>query len=170
MLREIIDFARRRRDAVALVSVNQVIEDVTRIVKHDPRGHAVSIVHRLAADLPGIRTTEDQLFQVFLNLGLNALDAMPGGGTLEFESSFRGGWVAVRVKDTGCGIPDELRAHLFEPFFTNKPADRGSGLGLFTSKGIVEGVGGGITLERSDRRGTMFAVFLPVKLEAETGG
>jgi PAS domain S-box-containing protein len=167
MLREIIDFARRRRDAVALVSVNQVIEDVTRIVKHDPRGHAVRIAHRLDADLPGIRTTEDQLFQVFLNLGLNALDAMPAGGTLEFESSFRGGWVAVRVTDTGSGIPDELRPHLFEPFFTSKAADRGSGLGLFTSKGIVEGMGGGLMLERSDRRGTTFAVLLPVTLEGD---
>jgi len=167
MLRELVDFARRRRDTVTLVSANQVVEDVVRLLTHDPRARTVTITHRLAPNLPGIRTTEDHLFQVLFNLGLNGLDAMAGGGTLEFETSARGGWVIVRVRDTGCGIPADLHAHLFEPFFTTKSPERGTGLGLFVSKSIVESMGGEITLEHTDGRGTAFAVLLPTDARAD---
>jgi C4-dicarboxylate-specific signal transduction histidine kinase len=169
MLRELIDFTRRRRDAVMLVSVNQVVEDVVRLLSHDPRARTVSVASRLAAKLPGVRTTEDHLFQVLLNLGLNGLDAMSEGGTLEFETSGRSGWVVLRVRDTGHGIRAEDREHLFEPFFTTKAPGRGSGLGLFVSKSIVEGMGGDLSLEHTDGRGTVFAIFLPVVGGAEDG-
>jgi C4-dicarboxylate-specific signal transduction histidine kinase len=165
MLRELVDFARRRRDTITLVSVNQVVEDVTRLLRHDPRARTVDIVHRLGPKLPGVRTTEDHLFQVLFNLGLNSLDAMTDGGTLEFETSTRSGWVLVRTRDTGCGIPPAMRAQLFQPFCTTKVPERGTGLGLFVSKSIVESIGGDLTLEHTDQRGTVFAVFLP----AETG-
>jgi C4-dicarboxylate-specific signal transduction histidine kinase len=169
MLRELIDFARRRRDTVTLVSANQVVEDVMRVLGHDPRSRTIAIAHRLAAKLPGIRTTEDHLFQVLFNLGLNALDAMADGGTLEFETSVRSGWVIVRVRDTGSGIPANLHEHLFEPFFTTKAPERGTGLGLFVSKSIVESMGGELTLEHTDGRGSVFALFLPVDAGAESG-
>jgi C4-dicarboxylate-specific signal transduction histidine kinase len=162
MLRELVDFSRRRRDALILVSANQVIEDVTRLLSHHPRARTVTITHRLAPNLPGVRTTEDHLFQVLFNLGLNGLDAMPGGGTLEFETCVRSGWVIVRVRDAGCGIPADLHEHLFEPFFTTKAPERGTGLGLFVSKSIVESMGGELKLEHTDNRGSIFAVFLPV--------
>ena len=166
MLRELIDFTRRRRDAVMLVSVNQVVEDVIRLLSHDPRARTVTVARRLAPKLPGIRTTEDHLFQVLLNLGLNSLDAMPGGGTLEIETSGRSGWVVVRVCDTGRGIPSDVREHLFEPFFTTKASGRGTGLGLFVSQSIVESMGGDLTLEQTDDHGTVFAIFLPVSTSA----
>ena len=169
MLRELVDFARRRRDTVTLISANQVVEDVVRLLSHDPRARTVTIADRLAPKLPGVRTTEDHLFQVLFNLGLNGLDAMAGGGTLEFETCTRGGWVIVRVRDTGCGIPAALHEHLFEPFFTTKAPERGTGLGLFVSKSIVESMGGELTLEHTDNRGTAFAVFLPADARAESG-
>jgi C4-dicarboxylate-specific signal transduction histidine kinase len=169
MLRELVDFTRRRRDALMLVSANQVVEDVTRLLSHDPRARTVTIARRLAAKLPGIRTKEDHLFQVLLNLGLNGLDAMAEGGTLEFETCTRSGWVIVRVRDTGTGIAPELQGRLFEPFFTTKAPERGTGLGLFVSKGIVERMGGELTVEHTDSRGTVFAIFLPVEAHADGG-
>lgn len=169
MLRELVDFTRRRRDALILVSANQVVEDVMRLLSHDPRARTVTIAPRLAAKLPGIRTKEDHLFQVLLNLGLNGLDAMPEGGTLEFETCTRSGWLIVRVRDTGSGIAPELRERLFEPFFTTKAPERGTGLGLFVSKGIVERMGGELTIEHTDSRGTVFAIFLPVEARADGG-
>ncbi len=162
MLRELVDFARRRRDEILLVSVNQVVEDVARLLRHDPRARSVRIELRLAPQLPGLRANEDQLFQVLLNLGLNGLDAMPDGGALEFETAARPGWVVVRVRDTGRGIPEPLRDRLFEPFFSTKPPGQGSGLGLFVSRNIVESMGGEIDLEHTDDRGTVFALYLPV--------
>jgi C4-dicarboxylate-specific signal transduction histidine kinase len=168
MLRELVDFARRRRDTVTLVSANQVVEDVTRLLRHDPRARTVRVAHRLDPKLPGIRTTEDHLFQVLLNLGLNSFDAMTDGGTLEFETCASSGWVIVRVRDTGCGIPATMHEQLFEPFFTTKPPERGTGLGLFISKSIVEGMGGELSLEHTDERGTVFAVFLPAEAKPES--
>jgi C4-dicarboxylate-specific signal transduction histidine kinase len=167
MLRELVDFARRRRDTVTLVSANQVVEDVIRLLSHDPRARTVAIARRLDPKLPGIRTTEDHLFQVLFNLGLNGLDAMADGGTLEFETSTRGGWVVLRVRDTGCGVPVDLREHLFEPFFTTKAPERGTGLGLFVSQSIVESMGGEVTLEHTDDRGTVFAVLVPADARAD---
>jgi C4-dicarboxylate-specific signal transduction histidine kinase len=169
MLRELVDFTRRRRDALMLVSANQVVEDVMRLLSHDPRARTVTVTRRLAAKLPGIRTKEDHLFQVLLNLGLNGLDAMPEGGTLEFETCSRSGWVIVRVRDTGPGIAPELHERLFEPFFTTKAPERGTGLGLFVSKGIVERMGGELKIEHTDSRGTVFAIFLPVQSQPEGG-
>jgi len=107
------------------------------------------------------------LFQVLFNLGLNSLDAMSDGGTLEFETSARGAWVIVRTRDTGCGIPTALHAQVFQPFFTTKVPDRGTGLGLFVSKSIVESMGGELTLEHTDDRGTSFGIFLPAEPRAE---
>jgi C4-dicarboxylate-specific signal transduction histidine kinase len=163
MLRELIDFTRRRRDSVMLVSVNQVVEDAARLLSHDPRARTVTVVRHLGSGLPGVRTTEDHLFQVLFNLGLNALDAMSGRGTLEFETSSRSGWVLVRVRDTGHGVPADCRDRLFEPFFTTKASGRGTGLGLFVSRNLVEDMGGDLRLEHTDDRGTVFVIFLPVE-------
>jgi C4-dicarboxylate-specific signal transduction histidine kinase len=160
MLRELVEFTRRRRDEVMLASANQVAEDVARLLEHDPRARRVKIVRRLAENLPGIRTQQDHLVQVLLNLGLNALDAMPETGTVEFVTGVENGQVTIRVRDTGGGITEKARARLFEPFYTTKGPGRGTGLGLFVSKGIVEAMGGVLELERTGPEGTTFVVRL----------
>jgi signal transduction histidine kinase len=96
--------------------------------------------------------------QVLLNLGLNALDAMPENGNLEFETALENGEVTIRVRDTGSGVPEQVSPRLFEPFFTTKGPGRGTGLGLFVSKGIVEAMGGKLELERTGPEGTTFMV------------
>jgi C4-dicarboxylate-specific signal transduction histidine kinase len=160
LLRELVEFARRRRDEVVLVSLNRVVDDVVRLLGHDPRARNVRIETDLSSGLPGVRAREDDLVQVLLNLGINALDAMPDGGSLTFETAHIDGDVLVRVLDTGAGITREARAHLFEPFFTTKAPGRGTGLGLFVSKGIVEALAGRLELESSGHAGSVFRVVL----------
>ncbi|MFQ5514969.1 MAG: ATP-binding protein [Myxococcota bacterium] len=169
MLRELIGFASRRQDDISLVSVNQVIEDVMRLLQHDPRARTVRFIPQLARRLPGIRTKADQLMQVLLNLGINALDAMSDGGTLVFETAMGDTEVIVRISDTGPGISKDAQLHLFEPFFTTKAPGRGTGLGLFVSKGIVDGMGGELNLEDTGEAGSTFVVHLPIDSDREDG-
>lgn len=167
MLRELVDFSRRKRDEVRLASANTVVEDVVRLVEHDSRARNVAISRELAEGLPGLRIVEDHLAQVVLNLALNALDALGQQGTLVFATSHEEGAVVVRVRDTGPGITDDVASHLFEPFFTTKPAGRGTGLGLFVSKRIVDDMGGTLALESTGPTGTTFVVRLPVRAREE---
>jgi C4-dicarboxylate-specific signal transduction histidine kinase len=160
LLRELVDFSRRRRDTEMLMSVNQAIEDVVRLLEHDPRARKIEIECELADGLPGVRAKEDHVVQVLMNLGLNALDSMPSGGSLKFVSALEDEEIVVRVRDSGAGIPVDARARVFEPFFTTKELGRGTGLGLFVSRGIVEGMGGRLELEDTGDDGTMFAVRL----------
>ena len=169
MLRDLVGFSRRKRDEVVLVSANQVVDDVVRLLEHDPRARNIRILRRLTDNLPGIRTTEDHLVQVLLNLGLNALDAIEESGTVEFETGVENGWVSIRVKDGGCGIPEEARSQLFDPFFTTKPPGHGTGLGLFVSREILEAMGGHLDLERTGPDGTTFVVRLSVDRDTPAG-
>ncbi len=162
LLRELVSSARPRDEEPTLVSVDQVARDVVRLIRHDPRAHQITIEVRVRSGTSPVRAKEDSLVQVLINLGLNALDAMPDGGTLTFEARSVDGRVTLRVRDTGRGVPESARAHLFEPFFTTKAPGRGTGLGLFVSRGIVDGMGGDIALEETGPAGTVFRVSLPV--------
>ncbi len=161
MLRDLVSFARRPRDDEALLDLNVIIRDMIRLLEHDPRARATEFQVDLATSLLPVRAKEDAIVQVLLNLGVNALDAMPDGGVLRFEVSNDDGSIVVRVRDTGSGVPPEVRHQVFDPFFTTKPAGRGTGLGLFVSKGIAESIGGELTLETTGATGTVFCLRLP---------
>ena len=162
LLRDLVTFARRKRDDVTLVQLNDVVEDVSRLVVHDQRARNVRIEKKLAVGLPGVRAKEDHLMQVLLNLSLNAIDAMGGTGTLTIETTADAGFVTCRVCDTGPGIPPEVLPRVFEAFFTTKEAGRGTGLGLFVSRDLVESLGGRLEIERTSSEGTVFTVKLPI--------
>lgn len=165
MLRELVDFARRKRDEVRLVSPDQVIDDVLRLLEHDPRARNAEIVHAPSSSVPGVRLVEDHLVQVLLNLGLNALDALVHGGTLVLSAQAVADarFVEIRVSDTGGGVPPEIRGQLFQPFRTTKAAGRGTGLGLFVSKRIIEDMGGALELESTGPTGSVFVVRVPIE-------
>ena len=165
LLRELVTFARRREDEATLVSIEQVARDVVRLLRHDPRAHRVEIDVRATNASAPVRAKEDSLVQVVLNLGLNALDAMPEGGVLGFEVDNSDGRATLRVRDSGRGVNDAARAHMFEPFFTTKVPGRGTGLGLFVSRGIIEKMGGELVLEATGPDGTLFCVSLPLAKE-----
>ncbi|MBW2694219.1 MAG: two-component sensor histidine kinase, partial [Deltaproteobacteria bacterium] len=169
MLRRLVNFSRRRRDEVMLASANQVVDDVAQLMEHDPRARGVTITRRLGEHVPGIRIKEDDLVQVLLNLGLNALDAVGKDGTVEFETGVDDGALFIRVSDNGGGIPDAAVQNVFDPFFTTKGPGKGTGLGLFVSRGIIQGIGGILELERTGPDGTTFSIRLPLKREGLNG-
>jgi len=114
--------------------------------------------------MPRVMGSPGGFSQVLLNLLDNALHALGGQGTVEVRVSEEAGGVSVRVIDRGCGIAPEVREHLFEPYFTTKPDGKGTGLGLYLSRDILEAAGGSIDLE-PDASATVFRIFLPVAKE-----
>jgi signal transduction histidine kinase len=112
-------------------------------------------------DLPTVTGWAGPLGQVFLNLILNAQQAMSGPGTITVTSSASAGEVTVTVGDSGPGLPDHCRERLFEPGFSTKSQDEGTGLGLFISRRIVERHGGRITADNGPEGGAVFTVVLP---------
>ena len=115
-----------------------------------------------APDLPSIQASPSELQQVLLNLVNNAIDAIERpGGTVTVTTRPDGDEVVLEVQDTGKGIPEANLARIFDPFFTTKPVGQGTGLGLSICYGIVEKMGGRITVESEIEKGTTFTVFLP---------
>ena len=161
ILREMVDFARRRRDEATLVSVQSVVCDALRLLRHDPRMRRVLTREEFDPETAPVSMVEDHLMQVVLNLLLNALDAMPGGGTLRIEVRPAGVHVALRVHDTGVGMDRATLGHCFEPLFTTKDPGKGTGLGLSLSRDILRAVSGEIELHSAPGRGTTAVVTLP---------
>jgi signal transduction histidine kinase len=161
ILRELVDFARRRRDEATLVSVQSVVADALRLLRHDRRMRAVAVREEFDPETPPVFVIEDHLMQVVLNLLLNALDAMPAGGSLRIEVGSVGDRVALRVHDTGTGMDRSILARCFEPLFTTKEPGRGTGLGLSISRDIARAAGGEIELHSAPGRGTTAVVTLP---------
>ncbi len=162
LLRELAMLARRKRDTTRAVALHQVLADVAQLLRHDPRARAVDIRVEASEALPPVRASEDALTQVVLNLGMNALGAMPDGGDLRFVASADKRELCVVVRDSGSGVPEGVRERIFEPFYTTRQGSGGTGLGLFVSRRIVEGLGGRLELSTSGLGGSTFAIYLPV--------
>jgi signal transduction histidine kinase len=167
ILRELVDFARRRRDTEADLSLNSVISDTLRLIRPDPRMRSVVLSTELDPDIPAVRLVEDRLVQVLLNLVLNALDAMPSGGKLAIRTRPLGDAILLEVADSGVGMSEEIRARAFEPLFTTKPQGKGTGLGLSICADFVAAVGGRIEVESRPGEGATFRVTLPARANEE---
>lgn len=153
-----LDQAPRQR-----VDVRIGLEQTLVILRHRLHEGRIAVVKELADDLPEIEVYGSELNQVWTNLVDNAIDAMEGGGTITIraERDPDGDGVRVSMCDTGPGIPPDVRARLFEPFYTTKPPGKGTGLGLHISHNVVARHGGRIDVD-SDADGTCFNVVLPV--------
>jgi PAS domain S-box-containing protein len=155
-----LDFARRPHAEMKPASLNQIIEKVLALSSKYLQHRHIALERDLAPDLQPIRANPEELAQVFLNLVLNAVDAMPEGGTLRVTTGSGGeGFLTADFGDTGCGIPPENLERIFEPFFTTK--SDGTGLGLSVSAGVVGRHSGKITVQSQVNRGTIFTVWLP---------
>jgi len=162
IIRNLLDFARQKELMLRLVDVNQVIEQVLAMVGHQAQLQNIEVVKEFSPSLPNAVADFDQLQQVFTNLALNAIQAMPDGGKLTLRSSAADGEIRIDVQDTGCGISKENMSKLFTPFFTTKAKGKGVGLGLAVVHGIIEKHQGRIKVQSEVGKGTIFSVYLGV--------
>lgn len=161
--RDMTDFARSRPAAKRALDVNKVIEASLRFASFDKAFQMLDIEKDLAGDLEKVYADSDQLQQVFLNLFLNARDAMPNGGRLQIETFQSNGEIVVAISDSGTGIEEKTAMKIFDPFFTTKPAGKGTGLGLAVCYGIITAHGGRIEVSPNDSPGTKFSIKLPAQ-------
>jgi PAS domain S-box-containing protein len=171
LTRQLLAFSKRQVLRMEAVSVNTVVEDMVKIVRR-LLGENIHIDTELDPRLWTIRADPGQLEQVFLNLALNARDAMPQGGefrittrNVDAEEGGAGRQVTIEVADTGIGMSDETRERVFEPFFTTKDPNGRPGLGLATVYGIVVQSGGHIAVESAEGKGARFTIHFPATLE-----
>jgi PAS domain S-box-containing protein len=180
LTRQLLTFARRGRGETVLLDPGEALMTLEPMLRRLIDADIVIAFDR-ESSLPQVLIDRGQLEQVAMNLIINASDAMHGGGTLTVAARARslshadasrhgvrpGRYVELSVADTGVGIPPDVRERIFEPFFTTK-GDRGTGMGLATVYGIVEGAGGWIDVESEVGTGTTFRVLLPVASSAAT--
>ena len=142
--------------------INVVINDVLSLLEHQFRTGSIQVRKELATAAPVVQGIEHKLQQVFLNLFLNARDAMPKGGWLTIVTREDANGAVVEVADTGFGIPPEQLSRIYDPFFTTKEIGKGTGLGLSITYGIVQEHGGTITCDSQIGQGTRFSIRLPL--------
>jgi two-component system sensor histidine kinase PilS (NtrC family) len=161
IISDFLEYARLRPPSRASVAIDTVLEEVLVLLRNNaPKSEGVDIRLARRGNLPEVRADDEQMRQVFMNLGVNSCEAMRGGGTLEIVAEPVGGdWVRVAFRDTGPGIDPELVGRLFEPFFTTK--EGGTGLGLALANRIVEAHGGRIEYRARARGGAEFMIMLP---------
>lgn len=156
-----LDFVRPSRVGKQATDLNQLLQDTLVLVNKQLQHNSIETVFNQAANLPLIQIVPNQIKQVFLNLILNAIDAMPNGGELSLSTAYLADehLIAARVQDTGCGMAPEVKDKIFEPFYSTK--ESGTGLGLSISYSIVEAHGGRIEVESTPNAGSLFSVYLP---------
>ncbi len=175
LTKQLLAFSRRETPEVVVLNANEVVRDLLDMLRRLIGEHVI-LRTTLAEKLHSIRTDRGQLEQVIVNLVVNARDAMPKGGRLGVNTANvrvasdvnahgglipPGDYVVLGVTDTGIGISDEVRAHLFQPFFTTKVRGKGTGLGLATVHGIVAAAHGYIAVESELDKGATFKVYWP---------
>jgi two-component system NtrC family sensor kinase len=170
IIRGLLDFSRQRKPEKRLSNVNRVLEECVSLLDNQVLFHNIRMVQHLSPDLPQVFMDPSQIQQVFMNMILNAAEAMKGGGQLTLTTRHMPVEQAVEVEftDTGHGIKEEDLDRIFSPFFTTKEVGHGTGLGLAISYGIVKEHKGTITVESEEGQGATFTIRLPVSSEQET--
>src|SRR6202167_2685315 len=170
IVNNLLNFSRTSGSEIGDVDVNKVIADTLALLEHQFKVAKIEVQRELEPKLPPIQGNPGRLQQVFLNLFLNAKDAMPGGGSLRV-STLNGESVSVSVSDTGSGIAPENIQRIYDPFFTNKTSPRegqarGTGLGLSVTYGIIQEHAGKIRVESHPGAGTTFTLDFPLSKKA----
>ncbi len=160
--RDMMDFARVRPAAKTSIDVNAAVEASLRLANFDKSFQKLRLKVNLKNDSSKVLADRDQLQQVFLNLFLNARDAMPSGGDLSVATYESRREIVIEIADSGGGIDEKNLKQIFDPFFTTKPAGKGTGLGLAVCYGIVTAHGGRIEAAANEESGTTFCIALPI--------
>jgi two-component system NtrC family sensor kinase len=162
IVKKLMLFARRMPPQKTQVNLNQLVEEGLYFLESRCIKEGIELKRLLSSDLPEITADPGQLTQVLVNLIVNAIQAMPQGGTLTVHTLAGKGHVSLIVEDTGVGMSSEVMKNLFVPFFTTKELDQGTGLGLPVVHGIVTSHGGSIKADSQAGQGSRFEVKLPL--------
>jgi len=180
LTKQLLAFSRRQKVEPTILNLNEVIQDLHNMLDR-LLGEDVDLRILLPESLEPVRADRGQIEQILVNLCVNARDAMPDGGRIEIATANAdldeefckthleaqiGPHVLLTVRDTGCGMSEEVQKHLFEPFFTTKPVGKGTGLGLASIYGAVKQNGGLIEVESQPELGTLFRIYFPRTLES----
>lgn len=166
IVRDLRDFVRLDESELQEVNLNDGVDSTLNIILGHAKKKQITIEKDLSPDLPLLTCYPAKVNQVIMNLVGNAIDASHEGGRVVVRTAASGNppdHVVLKVSDTGCGIPEDLRRRIFDPFFTTKPVGQGTGLGLSISYGIVRDHGGSIEVESEVGKGTTFTVTLPLR-------
>jgi two-component system sensor histidine kinase AtoS len=163
LIKSLLNFAKPPKPQFSLVDVQGILDTVTSFSLKTPSFSPIMVLKDYAEHLPRIMADPMQLQQVFMNLILNAVEAMPGGGTLTLKTSLEKSShvLVIMISDTGKGVDDDEKEKIFQPFFTTK--SKGTGLGLAITKRLIEQHGGSIIAEKNHPTGTTFRISFPVR-------
>ncbi len=166
IVKGLLDFSRSERPEFEPLPILAVIDDTLKLVRNQIMLSGITVEKDIPPDVPLISGDRKSLQQVFLNLFINAIQAMPDGGYLTIEVQPQDGrWLKINVRDTGEGIDPQHLPHIFDPFYTTKEVGRGTGLGLSVTYGIIEKHGGHIEAHSQRGQGTVFTISLPLASE-----
>ncbi|AXK71056.1 PAS domain S-box protein [Lysobacter sp. TY2-98] len=181
LTRKLLSFAGKQRLRPMLISLGREMRELERLARAT-LGERIRLTVHAAADLPPVRVDSSMLDSVVLNLILNARDAIDGAGEVSVTISDewiagdgrgplpQGRYIALAVRDTGCGMTEEVLAHAWEPFYTTKASGHGTGLGLSMVYGFIRQSGGHVHLQSAPGRGTTVTLYLPAASEQEAAG
>jgi two-component system NtrC family sensor kinase len=162
VVKNLLEFSRTERPFLTDLNLKDVIEGTIRLVKNQIMVTGIELDVQIADPLPTIRGRRQDLQQALLNILLNSIQAMPGGGTISIRANpVPDGTVRIDLADTGAGIKPSDLEHIFEPFYTTKPVGEGTGLGLSLTYGIVRTHGGYIEVKSEMGKGTVFSIYIP---------
>jgi PAS domain S-box-containing protein len=161
IVNNLLNFSRTGAAEFTEVNLNVVVEETLSLVAHPFKTAHVQVTRNLQQELPPVLGSNNKLQQVFLNLLMNARDAMPSGGMVEVRTASNNGSVEIEISDTGSGIPRENLHRIFDPFFTTKSSGRGTGLGLSVSYGIIQEHSGKVDVRSTQGKGTSFRIEFP---------
>lgn len=170
-VKELLEFTRQTRHLMRPHDINHAINRTLFLLESQTLFHNIDIVRDLNTSLPLLLSDIQQLYHLFMNIILNAVQAMEGKGILTVKSFLIANRerICIEISDTGPGIPEEYLPHIFEPFFTTKEEGKGTGLGLSLAYRIAENHGGSIRAESTPGKGTTFSIILPVGTKEDEG-
>lgn len=163
IIRNLLDFARESKIQTEQLNLHALLDETIQLVTNQLKLAKIKLERSYIANPAPVYGDRQQISQVSLNMFLNAIDAMPNGGTLKIKTYYaeEDNFITIEIADTGIGIPEHVLPNIFDPFFTTKPTKKGTGLGLSVSLGIIRKHGGNISVKSQLNKGTSFFIVLP---------
>jgi two-component system NtrC family sensor kinase len=169
MLRNMLSFSKPEEEKRRLIRMNELIDGILLVMEKQMREANIKVETAFDDEIPEVKASTNQMRQVFLNILKNAKEAMPKGGTLFIRTSREDHRILIQIRDTGIGIPEEIKDKIFEAFFTTKQKVKGVGLGLSVCYGIIKDHGGEIKVESEEGKGTTFTISLQIESSNHNG-